>query len=141
MKGIMVLLTLLPLLASAEIYRWKDANGNWQFGDQPPPEQHEKLDIQGPDKIGQGEGVKDIHQRTLRLRQSEQAKKEAQEAVAQKQRTALTKQCQEARKRLERLQGRFAYRDEDGNITHPTMDQVEADQEEVRQWIQQHCPG
>ena len=95
MKELITLLALLPLLANAEVYRWQDADGNWHFGDQPPQEQHETVDIKAPPKIGQGERVREINQRTLRLRESEQA--------------------------------------------HPTMDKVKADQDEVRQWIQQHC--
>lgn len=74
---------MLPLLASAEVYRWQDADGNWHFGDQPPQEQHEKLDIKAPPKIGQGERVREINQRTLRLRESEQAR--AQEQAAREQ--------------------------------------------------------
>ena len=50
MKGIMTLLLVLPLIANAEVYRWQDAEGNWHFGDQPPQEQHEKMDIKAPPK-------------------------------------------------------------------------------------------
>lgn len=31
------LLALLPVLACAEVYKWVDANGKVQYGDQPPP--------------------------------------------------------------------------------------------------------
>jgi len=139
MKGLITLLALLPLLASAEVYRWQDADGNWHFGDQPPQEQHEKLDIKAPPKIGQGERVREINQRTLRLRESEQARAQEQAAREQKQQDAQDKKCRNARAKLKRLQGRFVYRDDDGNVTHPTMDKVKADQDDVRQWIQQHC--
>ena len=139
MKGIITLLALLPLLASAEVYRWQDAEGNWHFGDQPPQEQHEKMDIKAPPKIGQGERVREINQRALRLRQSEQANQQEQASREQKQQDAMAKQCQQAEARLKRLQGRFVYRDEDGNVTHPTLDKVEADKQEVRQWIQKNC--
>lgn len=139
MKGIITLLALLPLLASAEVYRWQDAEGNWHFGDQPPQEQHEKMDIKAPPKIGQGERVREINQRTLRLRESEKAKQQEQLASEKKQQDAQAKKCRDARAKLKRLQGRFVYRDDDGNVTHPTMDKVKADQDEVRQWIQQHC--
>ncbi|KAF0813252.1 hypothetical protein IGB42_02180 [Andreprevotia sp. IGB-42] len=38
MKRIYVLaLLLVSAAASAEIYKWKDASGNWQYSDQPPP--------------------------------------------------------------------------------------------------------
>ena len=139
MKELITLLALLPLLANAEVYRWQDADGNWHFGDQPPQEQHETVDIKAPPKIGQGERVREINQRTLRLRESEQAREQEKAARVQKQQDAKDKKCRDSKAKLKRLQGRFVYRDEDGNVTHPTMDKVKADQDEVRQWIQQHC--
>jgi Domain of unknown function (DUF4124) len=139
MKGIITLLALMPLLASAEVYRWQDAEGNWHFGDQQPQEQHEKMDIKAPPKIGQGERVREINQRTLRLRESEKAKQQEQLASEKKLQDAQAQKCREAREKLKRLQGRFVYRDDEGNVTHPTMDKVKADQDEVRQWIQQNC--
>ena len=139
MKGLITLLALLPLLTHAEVYRWQDANGNWHFGDQPPREQHETLDLKAPPKIGQGEQVREIQQRTLRLRESEQAKQQEQIAIEKEQQDAKAKQCRKAQAQLKRLQGRFFYRDENGNVTHPTMDKVQADQDELRQWMQQNC--
>ncbi|KGD62207.1 hypothetical protein T9A_00498 [Alcanivorax jadensis T9] len=139
MKGLITLLALLPLLASAEVYRWQDADGNWHFGDQPPQEQHETLDIKAPPKIGQGERVREINERALRLRQSEKAQQKEQASEQQKQQNAIARQCREAKARLKRLHGRFVYHDEDGSVSHPTLDQVEIDKQEVRQWIQQNC--
>lgn len=139
MKGIIALLALLPLLASAEVYRWQDAEGNWHFGDQPPQVQHEKMDIKAPPKLGQGERVREINQRTLRLRESEKARQQEQAAREKKEQDTQARKCRDAREKLKRLHGRFVYRDDEGNITHPTMDKVRADQDEVRQWIQQHC--
>lgn len=139
MKGIMTLLLVLPLLANAEVYRWQDAEGNWHFGDQPPQEQHEKMEIKAPPKIGQGDRVREINERALRLRQSEKAEQREQASEQREQQDAIARQCKEARAKLKRLHGRFVYQDEDGKVTHPTLDQVEKDKEEVRQWIQRNC--
>ena len=46
-----IILSLTVMSASAEIYRWKDANGNWQFGDKAPKEQHDTLDVKAPPKL------------------------------------------------------------------------------------------
>lgn len=35
MKTLCLILALLPLLASAEVYKWTDENGNVHFGDRP----------------------------------------------------------------------------------------------------------
>ncbi len=134
---------LLPLLAAAEVYRWKDANGNWQFGDRAPDTQHESVEIQAPQKLGQDENVHDIHQRTLRLRESEQFKeREKQEkAKAERERrlAALEKNCREARDRLKKLQRPFVYFDDEGNEWDVPMSEVRADIAKTQKWLEENC--
>ncbi|MED5389142.1 MAG: DUF4124 domain-containing protein [Pseudomonadota bacterium] len=139
MKGLILLLASLSLAVSADVYRWQDADGTWHFGDKAPQTDHEKMEIQAPEKLGQDDRVREIQQRTLRLLESENTRRQEQAARERKQQDAQDRKCQEARHRLKRLQGRFVYRDGDGNVTHPTMDKVKADQDDVRQWLQRHC--
>jgi glutaredoxin len=40
--GVLALITFLTVPAHSEIYQWKDAEGNVQFGDRPPPSKHAK---------------------------------------------------------------------------------------------------
>ena len=139
MKGMFVLLMLMPLIVDAEVYRWQDENGNWQFGDQPPNSGHEKIEIKSPAKIGQDERVKEIHERTLRLRQSEKAKEEEKAAARRKHQEAMKKPCDQAKERLKRLKRPFVYVDEAGNRTSASADQVKADIEKTEKWIEQNC--
>ena len=130
---------LVPLLATAEVYRWKDENGNWQFGDRAPESQHEAVDLKPATKIGQGDSVHDIHQRTLRLRESEQAHQAEEQAKLAKQQKAMSKACQQARDRLQRLHRPFVYIDEDGTQRDASADQVRADIAKTQKWIDENC--
>lgn len=140
MTRIMLAMALLvPLVATAEVYRWKDENGNWQFGDRAPDSGHETLDLKPAAKIGQGDSVHDIHQRTLRLRESEQADKAEQQARQAQQQKALAEACKKAKDRLRRLNRPFVYVDEDGTRRDASADQVRADIAKTQKWIDENC--
>lgn len=139
MTRILLLITLLPLLASAEFYRWQDESGNWQFGDRAPDASHEPLELRPANRIGQGDSVNDIHQRTLRLRESEQAEKAEQKAREARQQQHLARACHKARDRLRRLQRSFVYMDEDGNRRSASTDEVREDIAKTQTWIDDNC--
>lgn len=138
--GIILLLTVMS--ASAEIYRWKDASGNWQFGDKAPKEQHDTLDVKAPPKIGQDD-ARDIHARTQRLLESQraQARQEAQaeENARKKHRERFAGPCQDAEERLKLMNGPFVYIDEDGTRRSARAEEVEADKKKTLEWIDEHC--
>lgn len=138
-RNLLAIALLVPLLASAEVYRWKDENGNWQFGDRAPDSQHETMDLKPAAKLGQGDSVHDIHQRTLRLRESEQAEKAEEQAKMARQQEAVAKACRQARDRLRRLNRPFVYIDEDGTQRDASADQVRADIAKTRKWIDENC--
>ncbi len=141
-----ILLSLAAMSASAEIYRWKDANGHWQFGDKAPqnqPEiQHETIDVKSPPKIGQDE-AQAIHARTQRLLESQRTqareKAQAEEEARRQHQERFAKPCQEAQDRLQMLKGPFEYIEEDGSRRGALPDEVAADQKKTRKWIDEHC--
>lgn len=45
--SLLILLLLPPLLSAAEVYRWRDAQGVWHYGDQAPPGA-EKVEVRPP---------------------------------------------------------------------------------------------
>ena len=134
---------LTPLIASAEIYRWKDEHGNWQFGDRAPDSQHDTVDVQAPAKLGQDENVQQIHQRLQRLHESEQARQEQQQEQARREEEARRKHlaplCQQARERMRILNRPFVYVDEQGNQRDSLPEEAEADKVKTQQWIDEHC--
>ncbi len=141
-----ILLSLAAMSASAEIYRWKDANGNWQFGDKAPQNQpnsqHETIDVKPPPMIGQDE-AQDIHARTQRLLESQQAqarhKAQVEEKKREEHRKRFSKRCEEAEERLERMNRPFVYVDEDGTRRDASAAEVIADQRKTQKWIEEHC--
>ena len=143
LRHLVLFLTCGPLIAGAEIYRWKNENGNWQFGDRAPDSQHETMDVEGPAKLGQDDNVRDIHQRTLRLLESERAKRQEEEALAKKKREARRKKmvplCEKARERIKMLNGPFVYVDEDGTRRDSLREEALADIAETQQWIEDNC--
>lgn len=142
-RTLLALGLLVPLLATAEVYRWKDEHGNWQFGDRAPEAQHESMELRAPQKLGQDERVRDIHERTLRLRESEQAEERERLARAKAEREhrlrQIEPQCREARQRLRRLHRPFVYVDDEGNQRGATASEVLADIAETQEWIQENC--
>ncbi|MEQ3725072.1 DUF4124 domain-containing protein [Alcanivorax sp.] len=137
-----ILLSLAAMSASAEIYRWKDANGNWQFGDKAPESQHETIDVKSPPKIGQDE-AQAIHARTQRLLESQRTqvreKAQAEEEARRRHQERFAKPCQEAQDRLQMLKGPFEYIEEDGSRRGALPDEVAADQRKTQKWIEEHC--
>lgn len=132
---------LWPSLTNAEIYRWKDENGNWQFGDRVPGSgsSHEEVDVKPPAKLGQGDSVNEIHQRTLRLRDVEQAERKAREVEEQKDRAAMAGAGRKARDRFKQLHRRFVYVDDDGTERSASAEEVQDDIARTEKWIKEHC--
>ena len=143
MRALLMAVVLVPLIASAEIYRWKDDNGNWQFGDRAPETQHETVDVKGPAKLGQDENVEQIHKRLQRLRDSEQARQEQEQAQAHREEQARRRQlvpmCKKARERIKALNRPFVYVDDDGTQRNSLPEEAEADIARTQQWIDENC--
>ncbi len=138
---LMGILLLWPPMVSAEIYRWKDENGNWQFGDRAPQagENHEEVQITPPALLGQGDSVNEIHQRTLRLRDVEQTERNAEKEAEDKERAAMAGACKEANDRLKRLNSRFVYVNDDGTERSASAQEVSEDIDNTKKWIKEHC--
>ncbi len=130
---------LIPLIATAEVYRWKDEHGNWQFGDRAPENDHESVELKSAPRIGQGDAVHDIHQRTLRLRESEQAQHAEQQAQNAERQKAIGQACDKARERMKRLNRPFVYVDDDGSRRDASAEQVREDIAKTQEWIDDNC--
>ena len=142
-RWLSLLLLLAPLLASAELYRWVDAEGRVHFGDRQPDDgtgDAEQVQVEPPKPIGQGNDLKQINERLEALREKDRERQKAQQQEAAKQEQARKKKCQEQRKRYNRLKGNFVYEKEDGTVYQVSRDQAERDRAELREWLAKHCP-
>lgn len=81
MRLILMLLTALSFSASAQVYKWTDANGVTHFGSQPPPGQQEEVDVKPASGSTSDSGAveSDIvrQARELERRKAEEAAKRA----------------------------------------------------------------
>lgn len=106
--------------ATAEIYRWTDANGSIYFSDTPPRQvRHSSVSVKPPVTVPMGENIRQAD----RVRQS-RAEVERLLAPGSKDRYAQAReakkqaqQCEKYRKQLDRIQGqlRAGYSNDRGN--------------------------
>lgn len=138
----LLLATLLPLVCSAQLYKWTDAEGRVHFGDKPPEQQGsqaEQVQVTPPKPLGQGEEVEQINQRLQELRDKEQERKAAAQDAQAKKDKELQRQCDQARRQYKKLGRNFVYEREDGSAYQVSREQADKDREEVRLWIEQNC--
>lgn len=141
----LTLSALIPAVAGADTWRWTDKHGNVHFSDKPPEDaktSSEEVEVKGPPPIGQGEEVRAIRERTLRLfeAEAEERRKQQQEQQKEQRKQALRKhQCDRVREQLRVLEGPVKYVDEDGNRYDVSEERVAADRERLKRWIEANC--
>ncbi len=134
---------LLPTAAFAgKVYKWVDAQGNVQFGDQPQRDTNaEEVPIQKftPDKtyLDRMEGVKKDQEKTDKQQQEQQQDAAALEEMAKRQK----EYCEQAQKNLEVLQRspRVSMQDKDGNTVYLDSEQREAELKKNQDIIKENC--
>jgi len=102
--GLMALLIMLPAAASADIYRWKDANGVIHFSNQPPPEGTAVLEkIEEEPYDAQADRQRIEEERRLRLERQKLEVEERKAEISVREREAQL-QLQEANRRMQEAQ-------------------------------------
>lgn len=106
-KKILFLLLLISSVASAEVYRWRDADGKLHYGDRPPADA-ERMNIRSapssPTRAPTNTDRKETRQRLLDLyrEEREEKKKLKQERIAK--RKERKEKCLQARVDLDNYQ-------------------------------------
>ncbi|WP_339511188.1 DUF4124 domain-containing protein [Pseudomonas sp. RL_15y_Pfl2_60] len=135
-----VWLLLLPGLATAEIYRWTDANGQVHFDQRPVGQGAEVVEVK-PQVIERDQATRNSEQRSERFydaRRQEQA--EANAASAQR-RSEQDAKCRALRDNLAQMpEGRRYYRVEaNGERTYYSDEQLDKARADLRQQIASGC--
>jgi Domain of unknown function (DUF4124) len=128
---------------SAEIYRWVDAEGRVHFGDAPPPEGAERVEVREP--LAPDTGLAERRQRGTRLSEIlEEDRITRDEARAEEIQVRENRQarCDSARLRLERAaRASYIYKDS-GDPQNPVILE-EADRQQLerslQEEVQRHC--
>lgn len=103
-----VLVLCLVFPAAAEVYRWTDADGRVYYGERPPPQGAQKMDL--PDASpAPGAGDPDAaarrsrQQRLLEAYEYERAQRQSEAARAERERQADAGRCRALQQRWRRL--------------------------------------
>lgn len=139
MRALLFLL-LLPGLATAEIYRWTDANGQVHFGQRPAGPGAERVEV-APQVIENDPATRERLQRTERFydaRRQEQAQASAESA---ERRAKQDKECRELRSRLAQMpEGRRYYRPgNDGQRHYYSDEELDAARRQLRDRVSERC--
>lgn len=131
---------LLPALASAEIYRWVDANGQVHFGQRPGSAAAEAVTVD-PQVVERDAATREREARTQRFydaRREEQARAAAQ---ASERKASKARECSELRSRLANIpEGRRYFKAEaDGQRSYYSDAELDAARRELRNQLVLHC--
>lgn len=151
MRHLAILSSLLLLAfaagsATAEVYKWTDAQGKVHFGDKPPASEKqpvEKIDAKGAYAPGTDAQVKEVYQRTNRMFDAkDKMKKDEQARQAQQtaqHRERLKDACLDAREAERAMNGPVVFTDDEGREIKTSEVERKQKLQETRQWIAANC--
>jgi putative protein kinase ArgK-like GTPase of G3E family len=136
-----LLLMLLAATSTAELYRWTDENGKQHFSDQPPPgSEAEVIDQKLPPAPGRDGQVDAIEERLKAMRDKRLAEERERKQEKEQAQRQLDQKCRRQKHKLEMLSTRrVRYRNEDGEFEDASLEKLEADRQELREWIAENC--
>ncbi|WAJ39068.1 DUF4124 domain-containing protein [Pseudomonas sp. GOM7] len=139
MRHLLLIVSLLPGLAAAEIYRWTDEQGRVHFG-QRPAAGAEVIEVR-PQVIERDADTREREVRSQRFYQArEQERQRAAEQAAQ-QREQRASECRELRQRMAQLpEGYSYYREEaNGERIYYSDDELDTARRQIRERIAERC--
>ena len=131
---------------SAEIYRWTDENGRVHYGERPPQEAAEKIELRGGTSRPAGPIPDEAERRARQQRlldaySYEREQKKAQKAREQERRQRQSKACERIRKRWGELSfaGPIYYREPGGGRRYLNDDERTAELDKLRPSYRRAC--
>lgn len=136
---ILFLIVLCPAPATAEIYRWVDAEGRVQFGERPAPDA-ELVEVR-PQVIERDEQAIQRQRNIQRIMDVRAEEREIETARSVARRERAQAQCDEVRRRLAQFEGRRYWYEVDVNgkqvEVHPSR--VNARKRELESLLKERC--
>jgi len=135
----LLLFIFMPLLASAEIYRWVDAQGQVHFGARPGPGA-EQVEVR-PQVIERDEATRAREARTERFFEARRQEQQAADQLASEGHARREQECRRLRNELSKLAqgGRYFRTDAKGERVYYSEDEVNAARRQLAGRIEQHC--
>jgi len=139
MRTLLLITLLLPTLASAQIYRWTDAEGRVHFG-QRPAAGAEQIEVR-PQVVERADQTREREARSERFFDARRQEQQAAREQASQTRAAQEQECQSLRNRLSQLQlgGRFFRNDAAGERVYYSDSELEAARQHLAARISQVC--
>ncbi len=140
MRHLILVALLVPSLATAEIYRWTDAQGRVHFGEKPGTSEAEQVEVK-PQVVERDDATRQREERTRQFYDARREEKATSDARASQARAERAQECSKLRDSLARIQegGRYFRRDEKGERTYYSDEQVEAARGRLSSRIAERC--
>lgn len=139
MRRLLLIATLLPALATAEIYRWTDEQGRVHFG-QRPVAGAEPVQVR-PQAVERDEHTREREARTQRFYDARREEQQQAAATAAAQRAERASECQDLRRRLAQIPEGFSYyrTDANGERIYYSDEETDTARRQLRERIAQRC--
>ena len=139
MRGLLLMVLLLPGLATAEIYKWTDAQGQVHF-DQRAVSGATPVEVK-PQVIETDDATRQRQQRTDTFYKARRDEQNQAEQQAAQQAAQVAQQCRELRRELAKIPPGSAYYsvDANGKRAYYSDEQLDAARRQLSQQIAQHC--
>ncbi|UTW06885.1 DUF4124 domain-containing protein [Pseudomonas benzenivorans] len=133
-------LLLLPGLATAEIYRWVDAQGQVHFGQRPAGAGAEPVEVR-PQVVERDAATRERLERTERFYDARRQEKAEAVAASAERRAERDSECRVLRQRLAQLpEGRRYYQEEaNGERTYYSEEELDAVRRRLRDRVSERC--
>ncbi|AVO54754.1 DUF4124 domain-containing protein [Ectopseudomonas mendocina] len=139
MRRALLIVALLPVLATAEIYRWTDEQGRVHFG-QRPVAGAEPVEVR-PQVVERDEHTREREARAQRFHDARREEQQQAAATAAAQRAERASECQDLRRRLAQIPEGFSYyrTDASGERIYYSDEETDTARRQLRERIAQRC--
>ena len=129
--------------AHAEVYKWKDEDGNIIYGDTPPSSQAKKIKIRkGPANTEDHQRRMEKRQRLLDVMQEERDEKNALKQKEQEEKARREAECQRLIAELQQMRNASFLYEETGDPFNPKVlsdEQRKQEQNKYQDYIDENC--
>ena len=139
MRPFLLCILLLPCIASAEIYRWTDANGQVHFGEAPRAGAVQ-VEVKAP-ALQQDAAAAERQQRSERFFQARREEQQQNSEKAQQQQAKTAQECQQLREQYAELAhgGTFYKVDAQGERQYYDEAQLDSARSRLKASLAQRC--
>ncbi|AYC34116.1 DUF4124 domain-containing protein [Pseudomonas cavernae] len=136
---VLLSVTVLPGLASAEIYRWTDAQGQVHF-DQRPQAGAEQVEVK-PQVVERDAATREREARTERFYDARRQEQEQATSQSSERQAKREQECSKLRDQLEQVSqgGRYYHEDAAGQRVYYSDAEISAVQRQLRERVVQRC--